>query len=230
MIKRTREWLTYTMIFWLGYVVACGGGKLGSPSINIPNVPVAATLRMLSSSLHRPAIFPSNTGNQPVIASAFGAQSFPEAAIANPSQLAQSYESLCDSYGTGLSISSSIHAGLGNSGLVPLNFRGGNICQPVLSSVGADEGGNPNGFPVILSGTINTLVAYGTLVSGNHFRCLDTTNVAALTDGAFVRAYYDLAHDAVVLGSGTTQLPVTCSITIPAGDDVQHLEVQWLKS
>lgn len=161
-----------------------------------------------------------------MIASAFGAQSLPEAAIANPSQLAQSYESLCDAYGN----SSSIHAGLGNSGLVPLNFLGGNICQPVLSSVGADEGGKPNGFPVVLSGTINTLVVYGRFASGNHFRCLDTTNVAALMDGAFVRAYYDLAHDAVVLGSGTTQLPVTCSITIPAGDDVQHLEVQWLKS
>ena len=223
MIKRAKECLTYTLIFCLGYVVACGDGKMNSPT---NNVPVGAILRMLNSSLHRPAIFPTNTGNRPVIASAFGPQSFPEAAIANPSQLAQSYESLCDAYGNG----SSIHAGSGYSGLVPLNFRGGNICQPVLSSVGADEGGNPNGFPVILSGTINTLVAYGTFVSGAHFRCLDTTNMAALTDGAFVRAYYDLAHDAVVLGSGTTQLPVTCSITIPAGDDVQHLQVQWLKS
>jgi hypothetical protein len=122
-----------------------------------------------------------------------------------------------------------MHAALGNSGLVKINFRNGDICTTVLPSVGADETVRPLGFPVILQGTINNLAVYGNFVSGNRFRCLDTTNTNVLQDNTFVRAYYDLAHDAVILGSGTSQLSVTCSISIPAGDDVQSLTVQWIK-
>jgi hypothetical protein len=96
--------------------------------------------------------------------------------------------------------------------------------------VGADEGGKPQGFPIILAGTVNTLVAYGDFVSGNRFRCVDTTNVSPLAGGPFSRAYYDLAHDAFVLGSGATQLAPTCSISIAPGDDVADFTIQWLKS
>ena len=225
MFKRAKECLTYTAIFALGYLASCGdrtigGGTAGGPSAAIP-------LRMLSSSLHRPAIFPSNTGNQLVLATALPLV-LPQATISNPSQIAQSYESLCDAYGP--SATHTIHAAFGSSGFVSLNFLGGNLCDPVLSSVGADEGSGPTGFPIILAGSVNTLVAYGTFASGSQFRCMDTTNVTPLPDNVFVRAYYDLAHDAIVLGSATTQLQVTCSIVIPPGDDVQHLTVQWLKS
>jgi hypothetical protein len=227
MIKHTKVYLAYSLVFCLGYLVACGNGQIGGSVIRNPTLEFT-TLRMLSSSLHRPAIFPSGVGTQPVIATMFEPQAFPQVSISNPSQLGQSYESLCDTYG-GLT-PDSIHVSLGNSGLVSLNFLGGNICSSVLTSVGTDEGAIPKGFPVILAGSINTLVAYGTFVSGNRFRCIDATNINALPDNTFVRAYYDLARDAVILGSGTTQLQVTCSITIPAGDDVQHITVQWLKS
>lgn len=100
----------------------------------------------------------------------------------------------------------------------------------LLTSVGGDENGIPQGYPIVLDGTINTLVMYGTFVSGKRFECVDTTDTSPLSDSSFVRAYYDLTHDAVILGSGTTQLLPTCNITIPSGDDVEEIHVQWLKS
>jgi hypothetical protein len=81
MSKRAKECLAYSMIFFLGYVVACGDGKMGSGTIHVP---AGVTLRMFSSSLHRPAIFPTNTGNQPVLATMFAGQLFPQAIISNP--------------------------------------------------------------------------------------------------------------------------------------------------
>lgn len=222
MSKFAKQSLSYTLVFCIGFLAACDSAKVGTPNS------LSALLRMLSSSSHRLAIFPTNTGNQPVLAAIFGNQVNPQASIANPSQLAQSYDSVCDAFG-GIS-GQGIHAALGASGLVEVNFRRGNLCTTVVSSVGADETVRPLGFPVILSGTINNLVVYGNFVSGNRFRCLDTTNTTSLQDNAFVRAYYDLAHDAIILGSGTTQLQVTCSISIPAGDDVQSITVQWIKS
>jgi hypothetical protein len=222
MSRFAKDSLAYTLVFFLGFLVACGGSFMGGGPNNNAS---SSALRMLSSSSHRLAIFPTNTGNQPVLAGLFGTQVTPEAAIANPSQLAQSYDSECDAFGG----SPGIHASLGNSELVEMNFRNGNLCTVVVPTVGADETVRPLGFPVILQGTINNLVVYGNFVSGNRFRCLDTANTSVLQDNTFVRAYYDLAHDAVILGSGTSQLSVTCSISIPAGDDVQSITVQWIK-
>jgi hypothetical protein len=192
---------------------------------------------MLNSTVRNTAIFPTNTGNQPVLASIFGLGLLvhPNATITNPSGLGQSFESVCAAWGSSGSLNS-IHAAFGNSGLVSLNFgdsgigAGGLCTEAPLPSVGADENGKPTGFPIFLSGTINNLAVYGIFVSGNRFRCLDATNTAALQDNTFVRAYYDLAHDAIVIGSGTTQLSVTCTIPVPAGDDVQTVQVQWVKS
>lgn len=215
MSKRAKDSLAYTLAFCIGFLVACSSSQMTGTN------PLAAAQRMLSSSRHRPAIFPANTGNQPVVAALF-------ATVANPSQLAQSYDSVCDAFG--LTPGQGLHAALGSSGLVSVNFLNGNLCTTIVPSIGADEKVRPLGFPVILPGTINDLVVYGNFVSGNRFRCLDTTNTSSLPDNAFVRAYYDLAHDSIILGSGTTQLSVTCSIAIPAGDDVQNIIVQWVKS
>lgn len=221
MTNNAKQCLIYGFVFSFGYLFGCGGGG-GTKSIFFGGGE-APPLRILSSSTHRPAIFPTNTGTQPVLASMF-AQAAPSAA----SQLAQSFDSACDAYSS--TFGQGMHAALGNSGLLSLNFLRGNLCETVISAVGADENGRPAGFPVILSGSVNTLVAYGTFVSGNRFRCLDQTHAGAVTDGVFVRAYYDLAHDGIIVGSGTNQLPVTCTISIPSGDDILNLTVQWLKS
>lgn len=232
MSRITKASLAYSIVFAVGYFVACSsnsasGGGGNSSTLN---------LRMLNSTVRRTAIFPTNTGRQPVLASLFGmiSRAIPLATITNPSALGQSYETVCSAYGS--SFGTSIHATFGNSGLISMNFGtagigAGNLCTgPPLASVGADENGTPTGFPIFLAGTINSLVAYGTLVSGNRFRCIDTNNTDMLQDTTYVRAYYDLAHDAIVLGSGTTQLSVTCSITLAPGDDVQTIQVQWIKS
>ena len=238
MSRLAKDSLAYTLVFAVGYFVACSitntsRGTIGSPTTVIP--------RMLNSAVRGNAIFPTNTGSQPVLASIFGfaLAAHPEATISNPSDLGQSFEALCTNWGTTASGSSvpGIHAGFGNSGLVPMlppksgvDIGVWNDCTAPLASVGADENGSPTGFPILHSGTINNLVAYGTLVSGSQFRCLDTTNTGTLQDNTFVRPYYDLAHDTVVLGSGTSQLTLACSISIAPGDDVAEIQVQWIKS
>jgi hypothetical protein len=229
MSKLTKSSVTYTLVFCLGYFVACTGANTKG---NTAGSLSAATARMLNSTVRNTAIFPTNTGNQPVLASMFGSRAHADATISNPSALGQSYETVCSGWGAS---GTSIHATFGNSGLLPLNFGNagiepGNICAgPPLASVGVDENGTPTGFPIILPGTINNLAVYGVFLSGNRFRCLDTTDTTALQDNTYVRPYYDLAHDAIVLGSGTTQLTVTCSLSIPAGDDVQTIQLQWVK-
>lgn len=234
MSKTSKDTLTYSLVFALGYFVACSSTNTTRGNVNPPP---STSGRMLNSTVRNTAIFPTNTGTQPVLASIFGIGSrvHADATIADPSQLAQSFESVCSGWGSG-SNSQSIHAAYGKSGLVSLNFGSagigpGDLCEEgPIASVGADENGNPTGFPIILSGTINSLAVYGLFVSGNRFRCLDTTDTNSLQDNSSVRAYYDLAHDAIVMGSGTTQLSVTCSVSVPAGDDVAQIQVQWIKS
>jgi hypothetical protein len=182
------------------------------------------------------ALMPSgNNGHSGFAAALWGASSAsPNATIANPSAVAQSYESDCRNFSTANAPYVGIHAAFGNSGLISMTYAyatwGACIQSQALTLVGGDENGVPQGYPVVQDGTINTLVVYGTFVSGSRFRCVDTRNTSPLSDGSFVRAYYDLAHDAVILGSGTTQLLPTCSISIPSGDDVIEIHVQWLKS
>jgi hypothetical protein len=230
-MSRTKDSLAYAVIFAIWYFVACTGtthlvtkGQLSSP---IP--------RMLNSTVRNTAAFPAGTTTQPVLASIFGFDlPRPNATITNPSDLAQSFEVSCTDWNWG---ATGLHAAFGNSGLVPImpprndvSIGVTNDCTAPIASVGADENGNPTGFPIFDSGTINSLVAYGILVSGNKYRCLDTSNTSPLQDNTFVRPYYDLAHDAIVLGSGTTQLSLKCSVSIPAGDDVAEIKVEWVKS
>jgi hypothetical protein len=229
-----KDCVAYIAVFCLGYLVACQGGSrvvVGGPTSGVP--------WMLNSTLRQAAIAQSGTKALSAMASFFGPtdSARPAVTIANPSAVSQRYETTCYDFGDGSNGGgnvNSIHAFWGNSGLVSMNYAFGTFgaCyQPqLLNSVGSDESGVPQGYPVILDGTINTLVVYGGLVSGKKFRCVDTTNSSLVADGAFVRAYYDLAHDAIVLGSGTTQLSPTCSVSIPAGDDVLYIAVQWLKS
>lgn len=232
MTNYSKTLLLGILIFCVAYWLGCGGG-----SRNLLTTSPTGVSRMLLSRRHYTAIFPNNAGNQPALASLFALQTSPS----NPSPVAQSYESYCGAYSLsprgGGSVSTSMHAALGNSGLVAVDILGGNggVCGPVLSSVGVDEGTNvpgylPQGYPIILDGTVNTLVVFGSFNSGNRFRCDDTTNRSPLSDGTYVRAYYDLAHDAILLGSGTTQLAPTCSISVPPGDDVQLMWIQWLKN
>jgi len=237
MLKHAKQSLVYTAIFCLGYFIACGGGgTVQSTSAGGGPTPTGTVPQMVSSDWRPVALAQSGTGVQSALAALLWSAGFSarsKATITNPSAVGQSYESDCAVTYLGGGGSPGIHRGL-YSGLlsIPYRYADWEPCSGIewLASVGADENGNPQGYPVVLDGTINTLVAYGTFVSGNRWRCVDTTNTTALSDGSVVRAYYDLAHDAIILGSGTTQLSLMCSITIPSGDDVMEVHVQWLKS
>jgi len=232
MRRVAKDSVAYTLVFALGYFIACNSAS----NVKLTSGEGAGNyMRMMNSTVRHTAIFPTNTGAQSVLASVFSTPAArSDANITAPSNLGQSFESVCAAWGSGAT--SSLHSTFGNSGLVPLNFgqsgiSAGNICSEApIASVGSDENGNPKGFPIFFQGTINNLAVYGILASGNTFRCLDTTNTSSLQDSTYVRAYYDLAHDAILLGSGTAQLAVTCSISIPAGDDVNVVQVQWVKS
>ncbi|MGA9390580.1 MAG: hypothetical protein WBV69_09055 [Candidatus Sulfotelmatobacter sp.] len=237
MSRLSKDSLAYTIVFAIGYFVGCSSGTTSHSTTITTGNPSATTARMLSSTIRNTATFPTNSGIQPVVASIFGSGPgvHADATIANPSGLAQSFEVICTIWGTNKP--AGIHAALGNSGLVPMMFPQANVsigitneCTTTVASVGADENGVPSGFPIFLSGTINNLVAYGVFVSGKAFRCLDTTDTSALQDNTFVRPYYDLANDTIILGSGTTQLSLSCSVAIPPGDDVAEFSVQWVKS
>jgi len=233
--KCGKESLIYTVIFCLGYLFGCGGGSVMSSSPSGGGSTTASTIPQMVSKASRPiALAQSSTGTHTgmaafLLGTGFTARS--KVSISNPSAVAQSYESDC---APTVANPPGIHATFGNSGLLSMIYAYAfwSPCSLLehLNSVGGDENGTPQGYPIVLDGTINTLVMYGTFVSGKRFECVDTTDTTPLSDGSFVRAYYDLANDSVILGSGTTQLSPTCSISIPSGDDVVEIHVQWLKS
>lgn len=234
MRQYARESVICTMMFCLGYLVACQTGSTVTKNSSGGNNSNGTITQMMIGRGFRPVALTQASTNGP---SAFAAALWsansvhPNTTISNPSAVAQSYESDCGNTG---GTNPGIHSTFGSSGFLSVTYSyalwGPCSALTQLSSVGADENGNPRGYPVVLDGTINTLVMYGTFVSGKRFECVDTTNTTPLSDGSSVRAYYDLAHDAVILGSGTTQLSPTCNISIPSGDDVIEIHVQWLKS
>jgi hypothetical protein len=189
---------------------------------------------MFTSNYRQTAIVQSGAKLQSAMAALLGGAGWarPQVSIDNPSAVGQSYESVCRDFSNGTGTNwGALHTVDGNSGLVSMEYGYMTGCQEApLPSVGSDENGIQQGYPIILDGTINTLAVYEFFVSGTRFRCVDTVNTSPVSDGSFVRAYHDLAHDAIILGSGSTQLSPTCSIIIPPGDDVSEIHVQWLKS
>jgi hypothetical protein len=68
-------------------------------------------------------------------------------------------------------------------------------------------------------------------VSTKGFKCRDNGQEIPTTSerSVYDRSGYEM-DDAIILGSGTKQLSPTCNISIPSGDDVSEIHVQWLKS
>lgn len=179
------------------------------------------------------AIFPTNVADsrQPIIAGLFGIWQTPTPtpALPAPSELGQSFETSCGFQGGGGTVSG-IHGKFGNTGFVPLPG-----CNQVLTNIGDDISFvGQTGNLVILDGTITTIVSFGTFTqSSNQFRCITNTQgitPATAADGQLIRAYYKLDTNQVVLANGSVQYPISCVVTIPQGDDILALTVEWVKS
>jgi hypothetical protein len=44
-----------------------------------------------------------------------------------------------------------------------------------------------------------------------------------------VQPYFVIATNSVILGIGTNQLPFTCNLNVPSGDQIYYVDVQWAK-
>jgi hypothetical protein len=108
-------------------------------------------------------------------------------------------------------------------------------CSGVFSQIGGGvdsvSGGtltNP-GTPIYLDGTLSTLVVTGRSVSGSLIRCSDLVTTSTVKDQQLVQPYFVISNNSVILGIGTAQLPLTCNLNIPAGDQAGVISVQWAK-
>jgi hypothetical protein len=103
----------------------------------------------------------------------------------------------------------------------------------VIPNPGEDPTGsgtltNP-GTAVYADGTLSTLIVTGFSVSGKQIRCSDLTHTAVVHDSDLVQPYFVIDTNSIVLGVGSTQLPVTCQLNIDPGDEAGSVAVQWAK-
>lgn len=87
---------------------------------------------------------------------------------------------------------------------------------------------NP-GTAIYADGTLSTLIVTGLSVAGKQVRCSDLTDTAVVHDSDLVQPYFVIGTNSVVLAVGTTQLPLTCQLTIDPGDEASSISVQWAK-
>jgi hypothetical protein len=90
---------------------------------------------------------------------------------------------------------------------------------------------NPTlGSLVIEDGTVGTLVVVADSTTDQNIVCKDLTGTGPTTDGQFLSVWFRPSDNAVLLFSGTTQIPATCALQVPAGDAVTRISAQFLKS
>jgi hypothetical protein len=220
-----------------GFVVACSNGN--------PTILAQGTRGLIRLVSHITPVMiglPSNlASSQPFMATLFQAQQ-------QASQIQQSFQGggVC---GNGVSATGALVNPSGaKTGFIPLqvpiepDIRTQNVstpfllaCQGVFSQIGGGvdtvSGGtltNP-GTPVYLDGTLSTLIVTGISAKGSLIRCNDLITTYAVKDQQLVQPYLVIDNNSVILGIGTTQLPFTCNLSIPPGDQAAVLTVQWAK-
>ncbi len=110
--------------------------------------------------------------------------------------------------------------------------------MPLVIDRGDDQNCNfsftqPNptlGSLVIDDGTVGTLVVLADSSTAQNLVCKDLTSTGPTTDGQFVSVWFRPGDNAVLIFSGTTQLPTTCTLPVPPGDAVTRISAQFLKS
>jgi hypothetical protein len=233
-MKRFKESLVHsvvcTTIFAIvfGIVVSCGGG--GSSLRQIAGS--SALIRLVADPKPSMKAIPRGLSDSPLLASFFQTSS--------GSQLQQSFEESGPCFSLSVPFtpwptSGYVPFGGVNTGDFVLNGQVLPACLGDEATIGGPDQitgatlAPPGGYPVYFSGTLTTLVVMGTTVGGASLRCSDLTTTVAVQDGQVVEAYYAVAAQSVVLAIGTSQLPFTCNLNIPAGDQINYIQAQWAK-
>lgn len=138
---------------------------------------------------------------------------------AAPSALQQSWQGKC----AFSSPTTAVPAG----NFMPLVLDRGND----QSCTGSFSQPNPTlGSLVVEDGTVGTLVVTADSDTKQNLVCKDLTNTGPTTDGSSVSVWFQPSTNAVVIFSNTAQLPTTCVLPVPAGDNVLRISAQFLKS
>jgi hypothetical protein len=217
-----------------GLIVACG--KSNNPTSITGNV--IGLIHLVSHTTPNMVALPNTlNASQPLLATFF--QAAPQ-----PSQIQQSFQG--QSCGAGDYTGSVVNYSGATTGLIPLQVpvepaiqipqaTPRTACSGVFTQIGGGvdtvSGGtltNP-GTPMYLDGTLSTLVVTGRSVNGSPIRCSDLTTTVPVKDQQLVQPYFVIDNNSVILGIGTTQLPFTCSLNIPTGDQAGSVFVQWAK-
>jgi hypothetical protein len=193
---------------------ACGGSNVS----NLINGPGSAFIaRIANHTRGHNSLQPKSSNGQ------FLSALFFQSTSPTPSQLPESFEGTCDATGANPTVLASGFAVLNVANGIPC----GNGSITVAGAVGAFAN---NGIPVAFSGTITVLKVTVITQSNQHVRCVVTNGNAPVNDNDFIQPYYNYSTNQAVLGVGSTTLPVSCTVPVPAGDPAVKVSMEWSKS
>jgi hypothetical protein len=248
--NRLIELATCTAVFAIvfGLIVSCTGG--GSSPLNR----ITGGARILSHLSSATAAFPASGAHAPLIAAAYLTTQQQASDIQQSFQGLS-----CDSFIPGTKVNSSgANTGfipiqvLGDPWIIdpdsrsPWGFYPYPVCEGVFAQIGGGTSlipplpppappvvgsgtlTNP-GTAIYADGTLSTLIVSGISVAGKQIRCSDLTHTAAVHDSDLVQPYFVIDTNSVVLGVGSTPLPLTCQLNIDPGDEAGSIAVQWAK-
>ena len=235
----------------LGLIVSCGGG--GSHTITGPSATLS-TARILSHLSQTTTALPHLKTQVPLIATILQTS---QPQVSSIQQSFQGLS--CDAFTPGTKVNwSGSTTGfipiqvLGDPWIInpnssaPGGFYPSQVCYGVFAQVGGgtsllpsvSPGGSPGvgagtlanpGTTIYADGTLSTLIVTGISLAGKQIRCSDLTDTVAVHDSDLVQPYFVIGTNAVVLAIGATQLPLTCTLNIDAGDQAGSISVQWAK-
>jgi hypothetical protein len=185
-------------------LVACGGG--GNNGVSILPSPVSSLKVALLGSNKTSSHLGTTSSGKPLMAALFFQ--------AQTTNLAQSFNAICETY---------------NPGVVPAGAYvaipgSGTTCNSWLTIPTSNDG------KIIHDpGALSSLVVDIGVGSTDTVSCVDKVNTAQVTDHQKVRAYFKPDTNQVVIVANDVVTPLACSASIPGGSVIRSIEVQWVK-
>lgn len=99
-----------------------------------------------------------------------------------------------------------------------------NNCQTFFS------GAQPQGSIVIDDGTLGTLVVTADSDTTQNLVCKDLTDTAPVSDSHLVSVWFQPSTNKVLVFQDTTATALTCTLPVPAGNNVLRISAQFLKT